>query len=144
MKVRVFSEKEIKRKELKDNIAIISISSPGLDGITFNAKNVFYMKFFDLENDFGRAKAPKEEDMQGLKEFLDKVRENGVEEIYINCEAGISRSAGVAAAVESYFGLEDTIFCSSYYVPNIRVYRLCLQELGLEEKKSDKYFSLLF
>jgi predicted protein tyrosine phosphatase len=63
-----------------------------------------------------------------------------VEEIYVNCEAGISRSAGVAKAICEWLGqpFDNSEF---KYIPNERVYQLVLHALqggkcGTETKDS--------
>jgi protein-tyrosine phosphatase len=50
------------------------------------------------------------------------------EAIIVNCEAGISRSAGVAAALAKFFYDDDKeIFKKA--IPNMYVYRLTLREM---------------
>lgn len=53
-----------------------------------------------------------------------------IEKIIVHCEAGISRSAGCAAAIMKYLKNDDTpIFNSSYYKPNMTVYRKVINAL---------------
>jgi predicted protein tyrosine phosphatase len=47
--------------------------------------------------------------------------------IVINCEAGVSRSAGVAAALSKIYLGDDQNFFKTHY-PNMRVYRMILNE----------------
>ncbi|HVH42669.1 MAG TPA: hypothetical protein VM925_10005 [Labilithrix sp.] len=49
-----------------------------------------------------------------------------VERIVIHCDAGISRSAAVAAALSRALRGDDTEFFTGKYKPNMRVYRLLL------------------
>ncbi len=49
-----------------------------------------------------------------------------VERIVLHCDAGISRSAAVAAAIGRVLNGDDTEFFSGKYQPNMRVYRLLL------------------
>ncbi len=50
--------------------------------------------------------------------------------IIVHCDAGMSRSAGVAAAIEAYAGGDPSrIFGSPYYDPNRHCYRLLLRVL---------------
>ena len=51
------------------------------------------------------------------------------EEIIVHCQAGISRSAGVAAALHLVLNDSDEpIFSNKRYKPNMRVYRMVLNE----------------
>ena len=54
--------------------------------------------------------------------------------LLVNCEAGISRSAGVAAAIGKVFNRDDTfVFNSGRYVPNMLVYSKILRQANLME-----------
>lgn len=51
-------------------------------------------------------------------------------DIIVHCDAGISRSSGIAAAIlKAYTGDDSQIFNSPRYVPNMRCYRVLLEEL---------------
>lgn len=134
------------------NCAVISITDPGqpLADIKLGkaVKSIFRLSFYDLNTDFtSRDKsvfypAAKEEDVIGLKEFVDSFQENGITTLIIHCGAGISRSAGVAAAVEEYLGLPNTIWRNDLYEPNYHVYRLALKEFGIyqDEERMNNVF----
>ena len=63
------------------------------------------------------------------KKILGFVIGNPCGVILVNCEAGISRSAGVAAAIGKVFNGDDTfVFNSSRYVPNMLVYSKILMQ----------------
>jgi predicted protein tyrosine phosphatase len=51
-----------------------------------------------------------------------------IERIVVHCDAGISRSAAVAAALARRFGGDETQFFSGKYHPNARVYRMLVEE----------------
>ncbi len=52
-------------------------------------------------------------------------------DIIVHCDAGISRSAGIAAALLKYFtGSDDQIFRDTYYCPNTWCYRKTLAALN--------------
>ena len=52
-----------------------------------------------------------------------------VEDIIVHCTAGKSRSAGCAAALyKVLFGHDDSIFGNKRFTPNMRVYRMVLDE----------------
>lgn len=51
-------------------------------------------------------------------------------DVIVHCDAGISRSSGVAAAIlKAYTGDDSQIFNSPRYRPNMRCYRVVLDEL---------------
>jgi predicted protein tyrosine phosphatase len=50
-----------------------------------------------------------------------------VQRIVLHCDAGVSRSPAVAAAVARALGADNAEFFSGRYHPNMRVYRLLLQ-----------------
>lgn len=57
------------------------------------------------------------------KKVLEFVMYNPCGVLLVNCEAGVSRSAGVAAAVGKVFNRDDTfVFNSGRYMPNMLVY----------------------
>jgi len=59
--------------------------------------------------------------------FLEKHK--NINLIYVNCEAGISRSSGVAAALSKiYNGIDDKYFDSRKYIPNMLVYSTIIKE----------------
>lgn len=49
-----------------------------------------------------------------------------IERIIVHCDAGVSRSAAVAAALARALNDDDTEFFGGRYKPNMRVYRLLL------------------
>ena len=59
---------------------------------------------------------------------------NKVDQIVVHCDGGVSRSAGVAAAILKYFTGDDSeIFDNPNYYPNMLVYRMVLNALMEEE-----------
>lgn len=105
-------------------------------------KDVFAMKFNDLEKDYSIAGlkyvGPKQEDLKGLKEFIDKNKDS-VEQIIVHCSAGISRSSAVAAAIALYVGEDEKkIIWDSYkYCPNRLVYKLARNEFNISTTEED-------
>lgn len=71
------------------------------------------------------------EDAQKIARFV-KLHED--KKIIVHCDAGVSRSAGIAAAIMKYYNCDDTpIFDSPRYCPNMLCYRLTLNAL-MEER----------
>jgi len=60
-------------------------------------------------------------------EFVNKFNGQGIELIVCQCEAGISRSAGIAAALSKCLTGDDMHFFK-HYIPNQLVYRSLVQE----------------
>lgn len=63
---------------------------------------------------------------KSVKEFM--VRNAAAKTVIVNCEAGISRSAGVAAALSKVLTRDDEEFFRRY-VPNRLVYRKIIEEM---------------
>ncbi len=61
-----------------------------------------------------------------ITEFINKYKDD-VDRMIFHCDAGVSRSAGCAAATMKYlFGSDEPIFNNRKYCPNLRCYRLVL------------------
>ena len=91
--------------------------------------------FFDdvLREESG---AMTKEDAVKIKDFLKKVLPN-IEYLIVHCSAGVSRSAGVAAAIMKVVtGSDMGIFDNPKYRPNNHCYRTTLNELIDEEGNS--------
>jgi len=65
-------------------------------------------------------------DARHILAFVEKYA-NDINLIAVNCEAGISRSAGVAGALSKILNNDDSYYFK-HYLPNSLVYRLILQE----------------
>ena len=73
-----------------------------------------------------------EDQCQGVWEFVD-ARLGTFKSIYINCDAGISRSPAVAAALaRHYLGSEEYYFKVGIYFPQEYVYRSLLKAKNIE------------
>lgn len=67
--------------------------------------------------------------------FVEKWKDK-VDRLWIHCDGGVSRSAGVAAAIlKAYTGDDSQIFDNRNYYPNMLVYRRTLQVLTEELSK---------
>jgi predicted protein tyrosine phosphatase len=58
-------------------------------------------------------------------EFTEECRENNIESLFIHCDMGVSRSAGVAAAISKIYRNSDDFYFKNY-TPNMLVYRVIL------------------
>jgi len=132
---------------------IISISNPGdpIPRPVMNDKTVdaIYFKFDDIIEMppqgsslwFVLNKDPKLFQMGMAEKIVLKLKETGVQAVMVHCEMGVSRSAGVAAALAKHFNGDDSEFflqqpvglytgsAGGYYKPNRLVYRLMLDAL---------------
>lgn len=139
----VLSASAASRLALDEPYVLISISSPDGEPITpgedENRMGVLFLEFHDLigaevagfesRHGFKPVLFSREHALQ-IKDFLASHR--GVF-LACNCEAGISRSAAVAAAVAKATGEDDSIYFRRYH-PNPRVYRMTLEALYNGEK----------
>lgn len=152
MKITVMSRLKAIEHSIKSGInkcVIISINSLENDStyFYFNDKiiDILPLYFNDIERDYGESLAPRPKDLAGLKDFIDKYKQE-VEEIIVHCAAGISRSSAVAAAICQYLDLdeENIIWANHQYIPNKLVYKLTIAELGLElcESQFDYYLAV--
>lgn len=113
--------------------AMISITDPDKpdNDIRIDENNVAFLlrcKFRDVvdpNNPYGISIEQAEEIANFVEEHKNKVKQ-----IIVHCEGGVSRSSGVAAAIQKYITGDDSkIFDSFRYRPNILCYRRVLEAL---------------
>jgi predicted protein tyrosine phosphatase len=132
---------------------LISINCPGEQSPQFyESTNPEYVRkidsirleFNDVDREF-KGLEPKQKDFIGLKDFIDKYKNSDeVEEIIVHCHAGVSRSSATAIAIAKYLdnnSFIEEVLNSSLYSPNELVYRLALNEFGIEinEEEIQRY-----
>lgn len=141
MKFEVHSEDSIKRICSSEPFAIISILSPGRNidfGDVLNTSKfvgILNLRFHDIDDayisNFEQWKKERnlisfDDDMaEQILTFMLYIKDF-TNVIYIHCEAGISRSAGVASALAKIYNKDDS-FYFKYYVPNRYVYSTILK-----------------
>lgn len=120
--------------------AVISITSPEEGEVEIPdspdmIQAVLRLQFDDVRGD--QANAMSAEHARAIIEFLATMPP--VACILVQCFAGISRSAAVAAAISRMVYGEDSFFFINY-VPNIHVYRTILNEWQkvIEEESSEQ------
>ena len=124
----------MKRYSVTKNIpesAIISIYSNGdIPCRLFQNKNIKYVAkwcFDDLTDDRGIT----QEQANQIASFVKRHKE--INTMVVHCDAGISRSAGIAAAISKwYFGTDEWVFNSDLYVPNMRCYDFMIKAFIFE------------
>ena len=121
-------------RQTKSPFAMISIVAKEEAALRFaknDKMNLFRMFFNDIEHDIQvydlLYEAPKQEDFDGLKDFIDNCRED---KIVVHCAAGISRSAAVAQAISDYKNYGYDFWADGQHIPNRLVYRLAMNEFG--------------
>ena len=101
-----------------------------------NVRDILPLSFCDAEEPgpdvYGHMAGEKDlmqpEDADQVRALLEQYPDC---DILIHCDAGISRSAGVAAAIlEAWGGAPRTLFDSPWYEPNLHCYRVTLKALG--------------
>lgn len=149
MKITVLSRPEVEKMEaVKAPHLIISINCPGdepakirTNRATLGRTNLF---FWDLDHkpqsgtvEYGGVKIEIDEipeehlvqpnDARSIVELV--LAHPDAKEIIVHCTAGRSRSAAVAAALHKVLNGDDSIiFNDKKYSPNMRVYRMVLNE----------------
>lgn len=115
--------------------AIISISTPGDEKAEFDSNNetikdILYLELYDISYNsqeiFKGYEPMSDEDAIKIKDFVLKWKDK-VDTLWVHCDAGISRSAGVAAGILESLGEDNSyIFDSKMYFPNLLCYRKTL------------------
>lgn len=111
---------------------IISISTPGQEysqhiyrSLYNKIRAILHLSFDDVEDgDYVITR----NDSKRIHNFVEANKDLN---IIVHCDAGISRSAGIAAALMKYYNGDDSpIFDDPRYIPNMRCYRTMLEELA--------------
>lgn len=152
MKIKVASRAEIISKAssgFEDATMIISISCTEAKepyalkrAMTDEKSNVAHVEFFhfdDIDKEYHSISlnSISEED---AKRIVETVKEwaGKVDTIYVHCDAGVSRSAGVAAAIsKALTGDDEYFYTCGLYAPNPLCYRKVLNAFGLTMKQED-------
>ena len=131
----------------KTDSAIISISTPNIDYFYLKVEPTDENRVVAILNlEFMDADCPGNNDVYGnpttisdlmsdkdAKTVVDFVEQYKDKRILVHCDAGISRSSAVVAAIlKHYTGNDDMIFDSRRYNPNRWVYRKVLEAFESE------------
>jgi len=138
MKFIVMNRKEVldfcKHPHLAQFI-IISISTPHVEYSEFpfctatnNVIDICEVQFFDLDNTYPIKKGLMEfKDAKKIAEFVSYYKDKI---IIVHCDAGQSRSAGVAAALSKYYNNDDSeYFDNPRFTPNMWCYKQIMNAL---------------
>ena len=132
MEFEVLSRSNAKRLSYKPNIKdciIISITDFGSNPNQFaenpHIKNVIKLQFDDV--DFNDNNCITKTDGKKIIDFVNRYV-NKVDKIIVHCEAGVSRSAGVCAALMHIINGDDSpIFNNPKFCPNMACYRTVME-----------------
>lgn len=121
----------------KDKV-IISISDPFNESAKFNSgnntiKEVLYLSFYDISEEtkdiFGGYESMSPDEATKIAHFVNKWKDK-VDTIWVHCEVGVSRSAGIAMAIMEHLNMElSPILESTTYYPNMLCYELTQKAL---------------
>ena len=136
----------------REPYAVISITDPGHKHPQLVAspscKGVLALHFSDVDERFARlnVRTPHvvafSPDMaREVALFVRRQIESGVRLFVVHCEAGRSRSAGVASALSRHYNGEEGHFTSNYR-PNPWVRKLLLEALAPEDASLDEQDSV--
>ena len=133
--IRILNRKEAKKFSYEPHdfkTAIISITDTYKADVIFekNEANgiraVLRLKFDDVERDYKNEHCITKEDAENIVKFVNK-NKNKVDKFIVHCEAGVSRSAGVGAAIMKALNGDDwDVFKNPLKCPNMKCYRMVL------------------
>lgn len=119
--------------DFDDAKIIISIRDPNKVKPEFNINNssikdILYLSFYDISEEtksiFGGYESMSPIDAILIRDFVLKWQ-NEIDTIWVQCEMGMSRSAGIVAAIMEYFDMDSKeILESNQYYPNKLCYNL--------------------
>lgn len=131
MKMMVMSRSDARRYSFKDipKTIIISIASIDEDKNNFadndNIVDILYLFFDDVEKN--EPNHITVDDANKIIAFINKYKDSNVE-LIVHCGAGVSRSAGVCAAIMKIVNGNDfPIFDNPRFCPNMTCYRTILE-----------------
>lgn len=131
---------QLARKQGKA-VGFLSIRSTDEDipDLSTPGGRALYLQFDDVDNENVAGCTPMDETQaQLIADFVDEFCTTDVTSLVVACSAGISRSAGVAAALHEALGweirnaYESDVFSNGKFSPNMRCYRMVLQAMGCD------------
>ena len=120
---------------------IISISNFNSSTPVFNKDNhaiqdILFLQFNDWDD--GNWDCMSQDQASAIANFVNRYW-NTDNQIVVHCDGGVSRSAGVAAAILKFFTNDDTAIFNNYqYCPNMWCYRQVLQALEDSQVANDE------
>jgi predicted protein tyrosine phosphatase len=130
MEIKVLSRKtalQFQNTSEAERAAIISITSSEDEypSFTNDSLSVLLLCFDDVNK--GQPNCITDNHAHKIVQFVNTVQKQGCQKLVVHCDAGISRSAGVAAAIMKFItGSDMDIFGVPVYRPNMICYRTVL------------------
>lgn len=128
MRFDIFNRETIEKYDAKEKHIVISIHDPNTTHaiLSETCKDTRLETLFLVASDTdGKYGVPFTREMANKVWLLVDKYKDDIDLIVINCEAGISRSAGVGAALSKVLNNDDTDFFR-YFRPNMFIYRKVL------------------
>ena len=131
MNIMIFSKEEAQEaaRKLQEPFIVISIADPGAPQCTFDdaphLTDILYLEFWDSDRTKGISKAQAKR----IRKFVEyHLYITSIKHIIVHCMAGVSRSAGIGAALMLIFCENDLpVFSNGRYRPNMKCYRAILE-----------------
>ena len=133
--IQILNRKEAKKFSYESHdfkTAIISITDTDKADVIFEKNEingiraVLKLKFDDVERDYKNEHCITKEDAESIVKFVNK-NKSKVDKFIVHCEAGVSRSAGVGAAIMKALNGDDwDVFKNPLKCPNMKCYRTVL------------------
>lgn len=138
MEFLVLSREQIKQYETNKKYIVISICDPEGKLVNIFSNNppegILYLRFPDFDKEGEGYKYNyllfNKYNAKDILKFVNRYKDE-IELIVCQCEAGVSRSAGVAGALSKILNGDDSYFFK-YYLPNRLVYRTIIKENNYE------------
>jgi predicted protein tyrosine phosphatase len=129
MRFLVLGRLEVMFLDRPEPHAVISIREPGSDQPAIprneHCRGILRLSFHDVDREADGKLLFTAADAREILAFVTRVRPE-IETLVVHCEAGISRSAGVAAALAKVYDGSDGFFFE-HYIPNRLVYSTLLR-----------------
>lgn len=112
---------------------VISITTPGKTNVSFPC-DTLHVAFYDTTESIGISIA----DAVQIRDFVIQELAKGIKHLVVHCDAGVSRSAGVAAAILKATGQDESeILDNPNYFINARCYAYVLMAFGIDATEED-------
>lgn len=112
---------------------VISIVTPGKANVNFPC-DTLHVAFYDTTEPIGISIV----DAVQIKDFVNQELAKSIKHLVIHCDAGVSRSAGVAAAILKATGRDESeILDNPNYFINARCYAYVLMAFGIDVTEED-------